>query len=189
MEATIGYTVDLYPRIDDGNPRIVNGSARRSCTGWQGGEAVMARWRHQHERGYRVAIYADARMMNSTRMPPLSRPLMRKKRCSRATSYCNVLGRVSFETFFDARAGGAVKSNGPRVLVVDEDATFLDMAVLVIELLGFSTITARDTKKALEIIRSRPSLTALLTELPGTGVGGAELARLAKEANPGLSII
>ena len=84
-----------------------------------------------------------------------------------------------------------MQSNSQNVLIADEDDSFLDMAAITLESLGLSVIKARDGDEALAILQSCTSIAVLLTEivLPGGVGGGSELARLAKEANPGISII
>ena len=84
-----------------------------------------------------------------------------------------------------------MESSGLNALIVDEDDSFLGMAAVVLESLGFNAVTARDGDEALAILQSRPSIALLLTEIvvPGAVDGGSDLARLAKEANPRISIV
>ena len=84
-----------------------------------------------------------------------------------------------------------MESNGLIALIVDEDDSFLDIAVVVLESLGFAAVTAQDGDEALAILWSRPSIALLLTEivLPGAVNRGSDLARFAKQANPCISIV
>src|SRR5690348_1522802 len=84
-----------------------------------------------------------------------------------------------------------MESSGLDALIVDEDDSFLQIAAVVLASLGFNPVTARDGDEALAILRSRPSIALLLTEivLPGAVEGGSALARFAKQANPRISIV
>jgi CheY-like chemotaxis protein len=83
-----------------------------------------------------------------------------------------------------------MKTARPNVLVVDDDDRVLDTATLLLGSLGYEAITAQSGDQAFAILEAHPAIEVLLTDivLPGN-VGGSDLARVAKEANPGIAIV
>lgn len=83
-----------------------------------------------------------------------------------------------------------MKTARPNVLVVDDDDRVLDTAALVLGSLGYEAITAQSSDQAFAILETHPAIEVLLTDivLPGS-VRGSDLARVAKEANPGIAIV
>ncbi len=76
------------------------------------------------------------------------------------------------------------------IMVVEDNADMRDVAVSLIESLGYNVIVAEDGPKALEKIRSEPDIDLLFTDvvMPG-GLSGIELSKRARELRPGLRVL
>jgi DNA-binding NtrC family response regulator len=75
------------------------------------------------------------------------------------------------------------------VLVVDDDDASLDTAAVLLASLGYRAITVQNRRDALTAMRTH-SIDVLLTDIvAGSIVDGPELARLAREVNPGLAVV
>ncbi len=81
-------------------------------------------------------------------------------------------------------------SDGQVVLVVEDDPNLRDLAVRMIESLGYRVREAADAKSALEILAEAADIDLLFTDimLPG-GMSGAELAREARRVRGDLAIV
>jgi nitrogen-specific signal transduction histidine kinase/CheY-like chemotaxis protein len=76
------------------------------------------------------------------------------------------------------------------VLVVDDEETVREVAVLMLEVLGMNTIEARDGIEALERYRENPDgIDLVLLDLTMPRMGGAETATALREMDPTLPIV
>lgn len=92
----------------------------------------------------------------------------------------------------ETAASGAsrIDGRGRTVLVADDDPLVLRFVRRALEVLGFHVVEASDGPTAAELLESLPGLDLLLTDvvMPG-GMGGAELAALARDLRPGVPIV
>ncbi len=86
----------------------------------------------------------------------------------------------------EAPAGGGV---GKTVLVVDDNASVRRVVVRQLQVLGYQVLACDRPVSALEMLKEQP-VDLLFTDvvMPG-GVGGVELARIAREQYPGLKVL
>jgi CheY-like chemotaxis protein len=85
---------------------------------------------------------------------------------------------------------GALPRGTEAVLVVEDDPFVRSLVVMRLYSLGYSVVTAVDTKDALRKLRSDVRIDVLFTDIvmPG-GINGYQLAELATEVRPGLPIL
>lgn len=85
--------------------------------------------------------------------------------------------------------GSQVRGEG-AVLVVDDESDLLEIAVSYLSEMGFSALQAIDGPTALAVIRKRPDISLLITDIvmPG-GMNGAELAEAARLICPKMKVI
>ncbi len=83
----------------------------------------------------------------------------------------------------------AHKASG-TVLVVDDEAGMLEVAVAFAEAMGFRVLHASDGPNALAVAAHEPKIELLVTDvlMPG-GMNGVELARKARQLFPGLRVV
>jgi CheY-like chemotaxis protein len=76
------------------------------------------------------------------------------------------------------------------ILVVDDDPDVLFMTSNFLELEGYNVVEAKDGQEALQILRSRPEINLLFTDIvmPG-GLNGFQLAYEARQMRPDLPIL
>jgi CheY-like chemotaxis protein len=81
------------------------------------------------------------------------------------------------------------RGGGETILVVEDDPAVRVVVTRSLEDLGYATIEAADGEAALAMLRKRSGVSAILTDLvlPG-GLGGADIARLARLDHPGLGV-
>ncbi len=79
---------------------------------------------------------------------------------------------------------------GEAVLVVEDEVTLREIVIDVLEGLGYRTIAAADAAAGLNVLQSDARIDLMITDigLPG-GMDGQQLARVAREAHPGLKIL
>jgi CheY-like chemotaxis protein len=77
-----------------------------------------------------------------------------------------------------------------EILVVDDDADVVDLAVILLSSLGYHVIPARHGEDALAILRESPGIALLMTDIvmPGA-MNGLDLADRAKQIRPDLKVI
>src|SRR5258708_6222069 len=75
------------------------------------------------------------------------------------------------------------------VLLVDDDVEVRQVAAVILGEMGFQVMEASSAEDAMEVIRSPTKLDLLMTDLAMPGIGGMELAHLAKKARPDLKIL
>jgi two-component system cell cycle sensor histidine kinase/response regulator CckA len=78
---------------------------------------------------------------------------------------------------------------GATILVVDDEAGVREIAVRMLERVGFRVLEARDGGEALELVDRQGPPQLVLTDMMMPGIGGAELARRLKQRWPALPII
>ncbi len=81
------------------------------------------------------------------------------------------------------------KSEPPTILLVDDDDDVRLITATALSQLGYTVIQAADAEDALSIFRERPTIELLLTDLAMPGMGGAELAHIAKSMRPDLKVV
>jgi CheY-like chemotaxis protein len=75
------------------------------------------------------------------------------------------------------------------ILIVDDDEDVREMAVNVIEELGFNVIAAANGTEALELLQREPAVSLLFTDVVMPGLNGFELARRATRLRPELKVL
>jgi CheY-like chemotaxis protein len=83
----------------------------------------------------------------------------------------------------------AHRSAPEKVLVVDDQSDVLDMAAQLFTSLGYEVLAANNGAEALEILGRHPDLRVLFSDVVMPGMSGIELARTARQAQPGMKII
>jgi len=76
------------------------------------------------------------------------------------------------------------------ILVVEDEAVVREVVAEYLPNLGYKVLVAEDGRKALKIIDENKDINLLFTDIvmPG-GIGGTELAKLAKEKLPNLKVL
>lgn len=84
----------------------------------------------------------------------------------------------------------APRRGAGSILIVEDDADVRDVAIAILEDLGYRTLVARNAQEALELLQSVDPIDLLFTDLvmPG-GVSGVALARQAQVIRPGLRVL
>jgi CheY-like chemotaxis protein len=82
------------------------------------------------------------------------------------------------------------RGNAETILVVEDDAHVRQLAISMLNNLGYHTLEAENARMALKILDEQPRVTLLFTDivLPG-GIDGVELAREAQHRYPGLKVL
>ncbi len=96
---------------------------------------------------------------------------------------------------FQTRHGGKPKSanapgNNEVVLVVEDDSDLRDLAVLLLNRMGYRTHEAADGQMALALLEKLPHIDLLFTDLVlPQGVSGVEIAKAARKRFPSLKVL
>jgi len=77
----------------------------------------------------------------------------------------------------------------PIVLIAEDNDPVRDVAVAMIEDMGYIVLDAADGEKALEIIKQRDDIDLLLSDVVMPGMNGPELAAAALEIRPELKVL
>jgi CheY-like chemotaxis protein len=77
----------------------------------------------------------------------------------------------------------------PTVLLVDDDIEVRQVAAVILGEMGLQVIEASSAEDAMEVIRGTARIDLLMTDLAMPGIGGMELAHLAKRARPDLRLL
>jgi PAS domain S-box-containing protein len=80
-------------------------------------------------------------------------------------------------------------SAAEKVLVVDDQSDVLDIAAQLFSSLGYEVLAANNGAEALEVLGRHPDLRILFSDVVMPGMSGIELARTARQAQPGMKII
>ena len=75
------------------------------------------------------------------------------------------------------------------ILLVDDEADVRRIAGMILSEPDFCVIEAGSAEKAMAIVRGSTRIDLLMTDLARPGVGGIELAHLAKRVRPGLKVL
>ena len=78
---------------------------------------------------------------------------------------------------------------GGTVLVVDDEADLLDIAVAYLKDLGYEALAEQDPFSALEVLKHRRDIALIITDIIMPGMSGVELAQAAHELNPAIKVI
>ncbi len=82
----------------------------------------------------------------------------------------------------------AASTSRPAVLVVEDDASLRKLTARILEGQGYDVFTAADSAEAITVCQS-VTINLLLTDLTLPGMGGTELARVAREQHPAISVL
>ena len=83
-----------------------------------------------------------------------------------------------------------VTQGRPTVLVVDDEEDLRDIMRRMLERRGFAALVAADSEAALAVCREHPGvIDVLVTDLSMPGTSGGDLARLASELRPEMSVV
>lgn len=76
------------------------------------------------------------------------------------------------------------------ILVVDDEDFLIEIAVAFLENLGYRTVTASDGSQALEVLKARPEIDLLFSDviMPGE-LDGFALAKAAADLHPGMKVL
>ena len=85
-------------------------------------------------------------------------------------------------------SGDAVSDKG-SVLVVDDEPDLLEISVLFLRDKGYNVAGALDGATALKVLRERPDISLLVTDVTMPGMNGIELAEKARLLNPCLAVV
>jgi CheY-like chemotaxis protein len=77
----------------------------------------------------------------------------------------------------------------PPVLVVDDEVIIRMGTTVLLRALGYDVVEASGGNEALEIVRARADLSAVITDYEMPNGSGLELARAARHLRPGLAIV
>ncbi len=64
-----------------------------------------------------------------------------------------------------------------KILIVDDDDSFLDLMVTIISGMGYKTLTANDGKEALTILKETADIALILTDFEMPGMNGPTLVK------------
>jgi CheY-like chemotaxis protein len=81
-------------------------------------------------------------------------------------------------------------NSADEVLVVDDEAELLEVAIYILQEMGCSVLSALNAEQALQLIAVNDSIKVLLTDIvmPG-GMNGVELAAKARALNPNIKVL
>jgi signal transduction histidine kinase len=84
----------------------------------------------------------------------------------------------------------APRARGETVLVIEDDPDVRDLAVTLLESLGYQVLSASEGAGALDILKVTPRIDLVLSDvmLPG-GLLGPEVVQMAKQARPDLRVL
>lgn len=84
----------------------------------------------------------------------------------------------------------APRARGETVLVIEDDPEVCDLAMTLLESLGYQVVYAHDGAQALDILAATPGIDLVLSDvmLPG-GLLGPEVVRKARHARPDLPVL
>ncbi len=86
--------------------------------------------------------------------------------------------------------GGADEhASTQKALIVDDNEDLLDTTVLLFQMLGFETLTAKSGNEALQILSKRQDINVLFTDVVMPGISGVELGYMARELVSGIHVI
>ena len=85
---------------------------------------------------------------------------------------------------------GETSATASEILLVDSDQTFCDATAGYIRSLGYSVAQATSFDEALRMLRAQPKgVHLLITDTMVRGASGSQLAKLAREAHPGIRVV
>ena len=84
----------------------------------------------------------------------------------------------------------APRATGESLLVIEDDPEVLDLAVIMLESLGYQVVSAQDGAQALAVLEATPRIDLVLSDvmLPG-GLLGPEVIQRARQARPNLRVL
>jgi len=95
--------------------------------------------------------------------------------------------------YFPALETDGKKASNPeameKVLVVDDQAEVLELAVHLFQSLGYEVLPANNGKEALDLMHRHPDIAILFSDIVMPGMSGVELAKQAAAHLPGIKIL
>lgn len=89
-----------------------------------------------------------------------------------------------------AQPSGARAANGPRILLVEDDAVVRRLVSLVLRDSGFDVLAAADGAEAIALADGAPGpIDLLLTDVIMPRLGGADLAAHLRDARPTIPVV
>jgi CheY-like chemotaxis protein len=87
--------------------------------------------------------------------------------------------------------GGSLETNhgNERALIVDDNEDVLAIAVELFKNMGYDVLTANSANEAIEIIKRSEHIDVLFSDVVMPGMNGVQLAKLAREIMPKLTIL
>ena len=79
--------------------------------------------------------------------------------------------------------------NSATILIVDDNDDLRELAVVIVEDLGYRVLSARSSEEALAVIQGGAPVDLLFTDIVMPGFNGFDLARAAKAIRPDLRVI
>jgi len=84
----------------------------------------------------------------------------------------------------------APRAKGETILVIEDDPEVRDLAVTMVESLGYEVLSASEGMGALEILKATPEIDLVLSDVMlSGGILGPELVQRAKQARPELRVL
>jgi len=97
---------------------------------------------------------------------------------------------VVSDTMNDATQAGDTRFGEGVVLVVDDEETIRDVATMMLEDMGFSTLTAIDGRDAVDAYRHHAAdIVAVLLDMTMPKMDGSECFRELRRINPGVKVV
>jgi DNA-binding response OmpR family regulator len=100
-----------------------------------------------------------------------------------------ILDAVRHYVYPDAPAPTSAPSDRSEILIVDDEEEFLILFSKMLEIWGYTAITASDGDQALDIVDTHPGIAAALLDLRLPGKGGMEVLREIQKRNPRIGVI
>ena len=116
------------------------------------------------------------------------------QQCGGAIQLRSALGEgTTVSLFFPVDETEGAQANEPpeadKVLVVDDQPDVLEVTCELFRTLGLNALPAISAREAINVLQRTPGITFMLSDVMMPGMGGVELARRAKEIQPGLRVI
>ena len=113
-----------------------------------------------------------------------------RSRLPRATARCLLISAKGHVSEPRAKSAGASEGAKPLIYVVDDEAMLLELAVVILEPLGYEIQTFRDPESALRTFtRARPRPVLLITDFAMHQMDGMALVEACRRVEPAQKIL